>query len=98
MHLVIGAGPWFQFIILKCVCVCSSLSFLRSHCQILIFFFFSWGVCGPICVSMFPSLCVFLSLSLSVYSALTSRRVDPLTVIPLPNLRGVSEGAQSALH
>lgn len=100
MHLVISAGPWFQFIILKClcVCVCSSLSFFRSHCQILIFFFFSWGVCGPICVSMFPSLCVFLSLSLSVYSALTSRRVDPLTVIPLPNLRGVSEGAQSALH
>lgn len=99
MHLVISAGPWFQFIILKCVCVCVFLPlFFPLSLPDPDFFFFSWGVCGPICVSMFPSLCVFLSLSLSVYSALTSRRVDPLTVIPLPNLRGVSEGAQSALH
>ena len=45
-----------------------------------------------------PSFSRSLSLPLPVYLALTSRQVDPLTVIPLPNLRGVSEGAQSAQY
>lgn len=53
-------------------------------------------LCEP--VPVFVCVPSALSLSLPVYSALTSRQVDPLTVIPLPNLRGVSEGAQSAQY
>lgn len=65
------------------------------------FFFLSlrsvWSyLCEP--VPVFVCVPSVLSLSLAVYSALTSRQVDPLTVIPLPNLRGVSEGAQSAQY
>lgn len=65
------------------VCSCLCL-FCSPHCQIL--FFFS-RECVVLSVSVSLPLCV---CSLSANSVLTSRRVDPLTVIPLPNLRGVS--------
>lgn len=67
MHLVIGAGPWFQFIILKCVCVCSSLSFFRSHCQILIFFLFLGSVWSYLCEHVPVFVCVPLALSLCIF-------------------------------
>lgn len=67
--------------------MCSSLSY--SQCQVLIL-----SQCSYLREHIPAFVCV---PSLSVYSVLTSRRVDPLTVIPLPNLRGISE-AQSAQY
>lgn len=76
-----------------CVVFFSSSSFLLSLPGPDIFLGSVWSY-------LFEHILVFVCvhLALSVYWALTSRRVDPLTVIPLPNLRSVSEGAQSAQH
>lgn len=70
------------------VCVCCSLSLCQNRLFVCFFPGSVWS-----CLWVCSCLCV---CSLSVNSVLTSRRVDPLTVIPLPNLRGVSGGARSA--
>lgn len=84
-------SPHLYLHFLKCLhpsvrfCLCLSCSPLTAR-----FLFFPGSVWSCLCERVPVFVCV--------PSVLTSRRVDPLTVIPLPNLRGVSGGACSARY
>lgn len=69
MHLVISAGPWFQFIILKCVCVCVFLPlfFPLSLPDPDFFFLFLGSVWSYLCEHVPVFVCVPLALSLCIF-------------------------------